>query len=169
MTRFHDGGSDPGHAPDQNKNEADRSRATKTGQVDELATGWPRFRRRSRWNSQTGGMDRGIPTEAVLAEVRGQRSTAAVPGGNAEGPSVGCAGSIDLDSSSRLAEPLTPVNRRGVKPGRNREVISGILYGLKFGCRWHDCPEIYGHTPRSTIALTAGRRQASGTRCCRGL
>src|ERR1700704_6355971 len=25
MTRFHGGGSDPGHAPDQNKNEADRS------------------------------------------------------------------------------------------------------------------------------------------------
>ncbi len=25
MTRFHRGGSDPGHAPDQNKNEADRS------------------------------------------------------------------------------------------------------------------------------------------------
>jgi transposase len=31
--------------------------------------------------------------------------------------------------------PLIPLNRRGVKPGRNREVISGILRVLKFGCR----------------------------------
>jgi transposase len=30
-------------------------------------------------------------------------------------------------------EPLIPMNRRGVKPGRNREVISGILHVLKFG------------------------------------
>ena len=34
MTRFQRGGSVPGHAPAQNKNEADRSRATKTGQID---------------------------------------------------------------------------------------------------------------------------------------
>ena len=46
-------------------------------------------------------------------------------------------------------EPLIPMNRRGVKPGRNREVISGILHVLKFGCRWRDCPEIYG--PHTTI------------------
>jgi len=38
MTRFHRGRSVPGHAPAQSENEADRSRATKTGQVDELAT-----------------------------------------------------------------------------------------------------------------------------------
>ena len=36
MTRFQRGGSVPGHARAQNKNEADRSRATKTGQIDEL-------------------------------------------------------------------------------------------------------------------------------------
>ena len=29
-------------------------------------------------------------------------------------------------------EPLIPLNRRGVKPGRNRQVISGILHVLKF-------------------------------------
>ena len=34
MTRFHRGRSVPGHAPAQSKNEADRSRATKTGQID---------------------------------------------------------------------------------------------------------------------------------------
>jgi hypothetical protein len=30
-------------------------------------------------------------------------------------------------------EPLIPLNRRGVKPGNNRRVISGILHVLKFG------------------------------------
>ena len=34
MTRFQRGRSVPGHAPAQSKNEADRSRATKTGQID---------------------------------------------------------------------------------------------------------------------------------------
>jgi hypothetical protein len=38
MTRFHGGDYGLGHAPGHNKNEADSSRATKTGQVDELAT-----------------------------------------------------------------------------------------------------------------------------------
>ncbi len=34
--------------------------------------------------------------------------------------------------------------RRGVKPRRNREVISGIIHVLKTGCRWRDCPSEYG-------------------------
>ena len=38
MTRFQRGRSVPGHAPAQSANEADRSRATKTGQIDQLAT-----------------------------------------------------------------------------------------------------------------------------------
>ena len=46
-------------------------------------------------------------------------------------------------------QPLIPLKRRGVKPGRNREVISGILHVLKFGCRWRDCPQVYG--PHTTI------------------
>lgn len=46
-------------------------------------------------------------------------------------------------------EPLIPMNRRGVKPRRNREVISGIVHVLKVGCRWRDCPEVYG--PYTTI------------------
>jgi transposase len=46
-----------------------------------------------------------------------------------------------------VIEPLIPMDRRGVKPGRNREVISGILHVLKYGCRWRDCPEVCGpHT-----------------------
>lgn len=46
-------------------------------------------------------------------------------------------------------EPLIPMNRRGVKPKGNRRVVSGILHVLKHGCRWRDCPELYG--PHSTV------------------
>src|ERR1700733_13764736 len=46
-------------------------------------------------------------------------------------------------------EPLIPVNRRGVKPRRNREIISGIMHILKVGWRWRDCPEVYG--PHTTV------------------
>jgi hypothetical protein len=48
-----------------------------------------------------------------------------------------------------VLEPLIPLNRRGVKPKRNREIISGIVHILKVGCRWRDCPEVYG--PHITI------------------
>ncbi len=46
MTHFHRGWFVPGHAPAQNKDEADKSRATKTGQVYKLATGRTKARRR---------------------------------------------------------------------------------------------------------------------------
>jgi hypothetical protein len=55
-------------------------------------------------------------------------------------------------------EPLIPMGRSGVKPQRNRVVISGIVHVLKVGCRWRDCPEVYARTPRSTIGSTDGRR-----------
>jgi transposase len=48
-----------------------------------------------------------------------------------------------------VLEPLIPMNRRGVKPKRNREIISGIMHILRVGCRWRDCPEVYG--PPTTI------------------
>lgn len=57
-------------------------------------------------------------------------------------------------------EPLVPMNRRGVKPRRNREVISGILHVLKVGCRWRDCPEVYG--PHTTIYNRFNRWSKSG-------
>ena len=41
------------------------------------------------------------------------------------------------------------MKRRGVKPRDNRRIISGILHVLKFGCRWRDCPAVYG--PHTTI------------------
>lgn len=45
--------------------------------------------------------------------------------------------------------PLIPLHRRGVKPGNNRRVISGIVHVLKFACRWRDCPAVYG--PHTTV------------------
>lgn len=57
-------------------------------------------------------------------------------------------------------EPLIPMNRPGVKPGRNREVISGILHVLKVGCRWSDCPAEYG--PSTTIYNRFNRWSKAG-------
>ncbi|GGC74202.1 transposase [Siccirubricoccus deserti] len=45
--------------------------------------------------------------------------------------------------------PHLPRNRPGVKPRRNREVISGIIHVQRVGCRWRDCPAEYG--PHTTI------------------
>jgi transposase len=59
-----------------------------------------------------------------------------------------------------VLEPLVPMNRRGVKPKRNREVISGIVHVLKVGCRWRDCPEVYG--PHTTIYNRFNRWSKAG-------
>ena len=46
-------------------------------------------------------------------------------------------------------EPLLPKNRPGARRVDDRRVISGIIHVLKVGCRWQDCPAIYG--PPTTI------------------
>jgi len=48
------------------------------------------------------------------------------------------------DAQWTALEPHLPTGRRGVKPRRNREVISGIMHVLHIGCRWVDCPAEYG-------------------------
>ena len=53
-----------------------------------------------------------------------------------------------------------PMNRRGVKPCRNREVISGIVHVLKVGCRWQDCPPEYG--PHTTVYNRFNRWSKAG-------
>jgi transposase len=66
-----------------------------------------------------------------------------------------------LDDESWLAiEPLIPMNRPGVKPGRNRQVISGIIHVLKVGCRWSDCPVAYG--PSTTVYNRFNRWSKAG-------
>lgn len=46
-------------------------------------------------------------------------------------------------------EPLLPKNQPGARRVDDRRVISGIIHVLRVGCRWQDCPAIYG--PPTTI------------------
>lgn len=64
------------------------------------------------------------------------------------------------DAAWAAIEPLIPLHRRGVKPGHNRRVISGILHVLKFGGRWRDCPALYG--PHTTIYNRFNRWSRAG-------
>jgi len=53
------------------------------------------------------------------------------------------------EGSWTVIEPTIPMHRRGVRPGNNYKVISGIVHVLRSGCRWRDCPEIF--RPHTTI------------------
>src|SRR5260370_14093189 len=46
-------------------------------------------------------------------------------------------------------DPLLPKNQRGARRKEDRRIISGIIHVLKVGCRWQDCPAVYG--PPTTI------------------
>ena len=46
-------------------------------------------------------------------------------------------------------EPLLPKNQPGAHRKDDRRIISGIVHVLKVGCRWQDCPSVYG--PPTTI------------------
>ena len=46
-------------------------------------------------------------------------------------------------------EPHLPHNRPGARRVDDRRVLSGIVHVLKAGCRWQDCPAVYG--PSTTI------------------
>jgi len=46
-------------------------------------------------------------------------------------------------------EAHLPRNQPGARRVDDRRVISGIIHVLKSGCRWRDCPKIYG--PYTTI------------------
>jgi transposase len=45
--------------------------------------------------------------------------------------------------------PLLPKNQPGARRTDDRRVISGIVHVLKTGCRWQDCPAVYG--PSTTV------------------
>ncbi len=53
------------------------------------------------------------------------------------------------DAQWAAIEPLLPRNGPGARRVDDRRVISGILHVLKVGCRWQDCPSVYG--PPTTI------------------
>ena len=53
------------------------------------------------------------------------------------------------DAEWRRIEPLLPRGRRGAHRVDDRRVISGIVYMLRSGGRWRDCPAAYG--PYTTV------------------
>lgn len=53
------------------------------------------------------------------------------------------------DRAWAVIEPLLPRNQPGARRVDDRRVISGIVHVLKSGCRWGDCPSVYG--PPTTI------------------
>ena len=53
------------------------------------------------------------------------------------------------DGQWAAIEPILPKNQPGPARDDDRRVISGIVYVLKVGCRWRDCPAVYG--PPTTI------------------
>jgi len=53
------------------------------------------------------------------------------------------------DRAWAAIEPLLPSNQPGARRVDDRRVISGIIHVLKSGCRWKDCPAVYG--PPTTI------------------
>ena len=53
------------------------------------------------------------------------------------------------DRQWAVIDPLLPRNQSGAHRVDDRRVISGIIHVLKVGCRWQDCPAVYG--PPTTI------------------
>jgi len=60
------------------------------------------------------------------------------------------AGEFWLDDRQWAAiEPLLPKNQPGAPREDDRRILSGVIHVLKAGCRWQDCPAIYG--PPTTV------------------
>src|ERR1700712_3125508 len=53
------------------------------------------------------------------------------------------------DKAWAAIEPLLPKIYAGARRKDDRRIISGILHVLRSGCRWRDCPAVYG--PRTTV------------------
>ncbi|SNY92286.1 Putative transposase of IS4/5 family [Cohaesibacter sp. ES.047] len=47
------------------------------------------------------------------------------------------------DSQWAVIEPLLPNSKGGTRRVDDRRVISGIIYVLKVGCCWCDCPAVH--------------------------
>ncbi|MFV2001441.1 MAG: IS5 family transposase [Paracoccaceae bacterium] len=59
-----------------------------------------------------------------------------------------------------VIEPLLPRNQPGARRVDDRRVISGIVHVLKSGCRWQDCPSVYG--PPTTVYNRFNRWSSRG-------
>jgi len=71
------------------------------------------------------------------------------------------AGEFWLDDRQwAVIAPLLPTNQPGAHRTDDRRVISGIIHVLRTGCRWQDCPAVYG--PSTTIYNRFHRWSATG-------
>ncbi len=64
------------------------------------------------------------------------------------------------DRAWAAVEPLLPRNRPGARRVDDRRLIGGIFYVLKSGCRWKDCPAVYG--PPTTVNNRFNRWSCNG-------
>jgi len=71
------------------------------------------------------------------------------------------------DSEWARIEPLLPRGRRGAHRVDDRRVISGIVYMLRAGAPWRNCPAVYG--PYTTVYNRFNRwsGKGSGLECSR--
>lgn len=53
------------------------------------------------------------------------------------------------DKQWAAIEPSLPANQPGARRVDDRRVLSGIIHVLRSGCRWRDCPHVYG--PYTTV------------------
>lgn len=53
------------------------------------------------------------------------------------------------DAAFAAIEPLLPTVYSGARRKDDRRIISGIIHVQRSGCRWQDCPAIYG--PSTTV------------------
>ena len=53
------------------------------------------------------------------------------------------------DKAWAAIEPLLPKVYAGARRQDDRRIISGIVHVLRSGCRWKDCPAVYG--PSTTV------------------
>src|SRR3954464_11605798 len=53
------------------------------------------------------------------------------------------------DKAWSAIDPLLPKVYAGARRKDDRRVISGIVHVLRSGCRWQDCPAVYG--PSTTV------------------
>jgi transposase len=64
------------------------------------------------------------------------------------------------DFERRVIGPLLSNKLRGVPRVDDRRVLNGILYILRSGSPWRDCPERYG--PYTTVYNRFNRRRKAG-------
>jgi putative transposase len=64
------------------------------------------------------------------------------------------------DEAWAAIDPLLPKIYPGARRQDDRRIISGIIHVLRSGCRWQDCPAVYG--PSTTVYNRFNRWSSRG-------